>query len=285
MFNFLNTYGPEPILISLGPINIYWYGVFIVTGILAGIAVALKLAERYRLDKNIIIDAVFYLIIGGIVGARLYHVILELPFYLANPFSVIKIYEGGLAIHGAIIAGVIVLCIYTRRLRNTAANERFKNTAGGFWFLSSLFVAGLALAQAIGRFGNYFNQELFGRPTDLPWGIPIRLANRPLEYFGASHFHPAFLYEALGNFLIFAALLALHYFYLKNKKSPDEIFLLCYLGLYSVLRFLMEFIRVDPAAVVLGLRWPQITSLAIIASSLGYYIWKRNRISRLSNQA
>ncbi|MCU0678912.1 MAG: prolipoprotein diacylglyceryl transferase [Planctomycetes bacterium] len=272
MFHFLHTFEPQPVLISLGPVNIYWYGLFIVTGILAAILVILKLAEYYRLDKNVVIDAVFYLILGGIIGARLYHVILEWSYYLKNPLAIFKLWQGGLAIHGAIIAGLIIVWRFARR--PAAAALPGTKTADRFWLLSALLVTGMSLAQAIGRLGNYFNQELFGRPTDLPWGIPIAVQNRRLEYYNSSYFHPAFLYEAIGNLLIFAALLLLHRHFIKKHRTPDEYFLLLYLALYSVLRFSLEFIRIDATPVLLSLRWPQVMSLIIIIAVSIYISWK-----------
>jgi len=108
MVFFLHSYNPSSILITLGLVNIYWYGLFIVSGILAAILVILKLAGYYKIDKNIIIDTTFYIIISGIIGARLFHVLLELPYYWQSPVEILKLWQGGLAIHGAIIGGLAV---------------------------------------------------------------------------------------------------------------------------------------------------------------------------------
>ena len=267
--NFLHTFHPNPILISLGPINIYWYGFFIVLGTLTAIFITLKLADYYKIKKETIIDLAFWLIINGVIGARLYHILLELQYYLSNPLDVIKIWQGGLAIHGAILAGIIVIWRFSKKHQYN------------FWLLSSIIVPGLALAQAIGRWGNYFNQELFGKPTNLPWGIPIDLANRPIEYISNEFFHPAFLYESIGNLLIFFILISIHIWIIrKNKKKNYSYFLArqslgdggllltSYFLLYSILRFFIEFIRLDPTYVILGLRFPQIVSLLIIFASI-----------------
>ncbi len=267
--NFLHTFHPNPILISLGPINIYWYGFFIVLGTLTAIFITLKLADYYKIKKETIIDLAFWLIINGVIGARLYHILLELQYYLSNPLDVIKIWQGGLAIHGAILAGIIVIWRFSKKHQYN------------FWLLSSIIVPGLALAQAIGRWGNYFNQELFGKPTKLAWGIPIDLANRPIEYISNEFFHPAFLYESIGNLLIFFILISIHIWIIrKNKKKNYSYFLArqslgdggllltSYFLLYSILRFFIEFIRLDPTYVILGLRFPQIVSLLIIFASI-----------------
>jgi len=259
MINFLHTCQPNPILISFGPIHIYWYGLFIVLGALTAILVIFKLADYYKIRRETIIDLAFWLIIGGIIGARIYHVLLEIPYYLKHPLDIFKIWQGGLAIHGGILAGLIVIWIFSKKHQHN------------FWLLTSLVVPGLALAQAIGRWGNYFNQELFGKPTNLSWGIPIDLMNRPVNYTSYQFFHPAFLYESIGNFLIFLILIACYIWIIKKNKFNDYCYVLCvmcYMISYSLLRFFMEFIRLDPTYVILGLRFPQIISLLIILASL-----------------
>jgi phosphatidylglycerol---prolipoprotein diacylglyceryl transferase len=261
MIDFFHNHLPDPVLLSFGPVNIYWYGLFIVTGIIAAILVSFKLAGRYGLNKERIIDMAFWAVIAGIVGARLYHVLVEAGFYSQNPLMALKIWEGGLAIHGAVIGGLSVVYFYARKMQVN------------FWLLISVFAPGMALAQAIGRWGNYFNQELFGRPTELPWGIPISPANRILEHYNASHFHPAFLYESLGNLLIFSVLL---YWHLGGREKRHDFIAWSYFAMYSALRFFMEFIRIDPAPEFLGFRLAQIVSLAILAVS-AFYIYRTKK--------
>jgi len=265
MINFLHTFQPKPLLISFGSIEVFWYGLFIVSGILAAIMVALKLASYYNLKKNIIFDLAFWLIIGGIIGARIYHIFLELSFYLKNPLDIFKIWQGGLAIHGAIIAGLIIIYIFAK-----------KNKIN-FLLLPAILLPSLALGQAIGRWGNYFNQELFGRPTDFFWGIPINIINRPIEYISFEFFHPTFLYESIGNLIIFLILILIHIYIIKKRKFTNFSYFLIfvlYLMSYSVLRFFVEFIRIDKTPIVLGLRWPQVISLAIIILSIILIIFK-----------
>jgi phosphatidylglycerol---prolipoprotein diacylglyceryl transferase len=265
MFNFLHTYNPTPVLISLGPINVFWYGIFIVIGILAAILVILKLASLYKIDKNIIIDSTFMLIIAGIIGARLYHVFLEFGYYSHRPLDIFKLWQGGLAIHGAIIAGIVMTWYLAR------------SNKINFWFFASLYLPGLALAQAIGRWGNYFNQELFGKPTNLPWGIPISPANRVFDYYNAQYFHPTFLYESIGNFLIFIILFSAHRYFVKNKISNYQYIFFGYLVMYSILRFLTEFIRIDPTPTFLYLRFPQIASLIFIILSVAFLYYQKRK--------
>lgn len=279
MFNFLHTYNPTPILISFGPINVYWYGLFIVTGILAALLVILKLAGYYRVDKNIVIDSAFYLIIGGIIGARLFHVLLEIDYYWQNPLNILRLWQGGLAIHGAIISGLLLVWQIAKKHKIN------------FWLLAAICAPGLAIAQAIGRWGNYFNQELFGKPTDLPWGIPIEPANRILEYYNSQFFHPAFLYEFAGSIIIFFILIMMHRRLLNKSKAkiapnphPEVKFMniiMAYLLMYSVLRFSLEFLRVDPTPELLGLRLPQLTSLLIIFPVIGIIYYKNYKTPAL----
>lgn len=261
MINFLHTFTPNPILVSFGPFHVYWYGMFIVLGIIFALAIAIKLAGYYKVNKEDIIDIAFYLIIGGVIGARLYHICLEFSYYAEHQLDMFKIWNGGLAIHGAIIAGVIIMYVYS------------KNKNLNFWQLTAIAVPGLALAQAIGRWGNYFNQELYGKPTDLPWGIPIQFNNRVLEYYTSNYFHPTFFYESLGSLAIFVILIFMHYLVIKKQKLNFQYIVFTYLILYSLLRFVTEILRVDPTPVFLGLRLPQITSLIIILLSLSWLVW------------
>jgi phosphatidylglycerol:prolipoprotein diacylglycerol transferase len=272
MINFLHTFNPNPILIQIGFIKIHWYGLFIVLGILAALFIAIRLADYYQIKKDDIIDASFWIILAGLLGGRLYDVLLELPYYLEHPTNIIKVWQGGLAIHGAIIAGLMAVIIIAR-----------KKQIALLPFLA-IITPGLALAQAIGRWGNYFNQELFGLPTSLPWGIPINQINRMPDYYFDRFFHPTFLYESLGNFIIFLILLILHYLMRQNKLKiiSNEIIITTYLIAYSLLRFSLEFIKIDATPVFFNLRFPQIISLTIIISALIWLILqKKNKYATL----
>jgi len=277
MLNFLHTFSPQPILFTAGPFHIYWYGLIVVTGIIAAILVAVRLGRFYDFSSDLIFDLSFWLILGGLSGARLYDVILELPYYIDQPLAVFKVWQGGLAIHGAILGGLISLYLFSKKYKHN------------FWLLASLVVPGLALALSIGRWGNYFNQEIFGLPTSLPWGIPIDISHRPDAYMNFEYFHPTFLYESIGSFIIFIVLLLMHRYFIRSKATsylPDslrdsmragQLSAISFLFLYSLLRFLLEFIRLDRTPVVFGLRWPQWISLLIILISTGLIIYARIR--------
>ena len=261
MFNFLHAFHPSPILASIGPINIYWYGFFIMLAVLAALTVAIYLAKLHSIKKEAIIDLAFWLIVGGLIGARIYDVFLELPYFLANPLNIFKIWQGGLAIHGAIIGGLIALWLYAKKYQHN------------FWQLAAIIATSLPLAQAIGRWGNYFNQELFGYPTGLPWGMPIEVIRRPFEYLNYNYFHPAFLYESIGDLMIFLILFYLQIRLIKKSFGP-ELSVIVYAILYSLLRFSTEFIRIDATPVIFGLRFPQLASLLIIVSALIFFTLK-----------
>ena len=257
---FLHNYNPDPIIFSFGFIQIYWYGFFISVGILTGLVIVLKLAEKYKISKDKIFNLGIYLIISGLLGARIYSVILDFRFYLKYPIDVFKIWQGGLAIHGAIIGGVIAGYIYAKKQKLN------------FYLITDIVAVAVALGQAIGRWGNYFNQEVFGKPTNLPWGIPIEKINRPDVYQSAQYFHPAFLYESILNLINFLILLFLHKKRLNSGKhskifANGNIFLI-YLLNYSLIRFAMEFIRVDETLMILNFRLPQLLSAMLFILSL-----------------
>lgn len=259
MINWLHTFHPQAILLSLDPIHIYWYGLFMILGILAALFISLKLARYYKIEKEKIFDLSFWLIIIGLLGARIYDVFLNFSYYLKYPLDVFKIWQGGLAIHGAIIAGLLVIYLFSKKQKTS------------FWTFTSIIVPGLALGQTIGRFGNYFNQELFGLPTTKPWGIPIDLINRPADYITDIFFHPTFLYESLGCLFIFTVLISANCILIKRAQLNKYYFVLLtalYMILYSILRFCLEFIKVDATPTFFNLRWPQIISLIIILCSI-----------------
>jgi len=271
MFYFLRNFLPQPILLQIGFLQIHWYGFLIALGALAGLTVILYLAKKYGLKKDDVYNLTFYLIIFGLIGDRLYYVGYAWPYYSQHLLDIFKIWEGGLAIHGAMIAGIIVIYLYGHRHKINP------------WLLLDIFIIALPLAMAFGRWGNYFNQELFGRPTDLPWGIPILPAKRPPEFMNDNYFHPTFLYESLWDLIIFAFLYAWHKLRLaKNNKNLEQIqglgnIAIVYFILYSIARFLNEFLRIDYSPYWLGLRWAQIFSLVIIIGCAAILIFKISR--------
>ncbi len=261
--NFLHTYIPHAVAFAAGPITIYWYGIIMAIAIACGILLSIFIANKRSINPDLIIDAAIWTIVGGLIGARVYEFFLEWNFYSQAPFEILKIWNGGLAIHGALIGGAIALFIFLR-----------KNSIYNIWNIAAVFFPGVALGQAIGRFGNYFNQELFGKPTNLPWGIPINPFHRPPGFETFEFFHPTFLYEAL-LLLILTILL----YRLAIKKSLSAHIIMCaYLIGYGLIRFFLEFIKIDPTPIMLRLRWPQIVSLIMIV--FGFIIIYKVRKSK-----
>ena len=263
-FDFLHNFDPQPIILRLGVFNVYWYSCLIVIGLLLGLIIVFKLAPRFsakggsaqggKIEKQLLENLFFYLIIGGFLGARLYHVLSEFPYYSKYPWQVFAVWQGGLGIYGAVVVGSLVLLWFCRKYKLK------------FLSLADLLAPSLILGQAIGRWGNYFNQEVFGRPTGLPWGIPIKTIARPSEFLSSQYFHPTFLYESIWNFLIFLILI---FVLIKISPKPGRIFSL-YLILYSFGRFFLEFLRIDSQPVLFNLRLAQIVSLLVFI--FGFYL-------------
>jgi phosphatidylglycerol---prolipoprotein diacylglyceryl transferase len=254
---FLHSFKPQAILLEVGPVTIYWYGLILLTAIISAIFLSIHLGRYLNIKKDNILDLAFYLIIFGIIGARIYDIFLELPYYIDNPLKIFALREGGLAIHGGIIAGFITLYFFAKKHNYSLLK------------ISALIAPGLALGQAIGRWGNWFNQELFGLPSNLPWSIPIDVTRRPLPYLESEFFHPTFLYESLACLFLFIILLSLFYRWRKNLNEKRlKIIIAVYLSSYAFIRFMLEFIKVDSTPIFLHLRWPQIASLAMLIIAL-----------------
>ena len=228
--------------ITIGPLKIYFYGIIIMLGVLSAVWIAIKESERRNLDSEYVWDMVPWLLILGIVGARLWHVFTPSQsmgvgpeYYFSNPIEILNTRKGGLGIPGAVIGGLLALWLYTKR----------KGLKMATW--ADIIVPGLALAQAIGRWGNFFNQELYGPPTNLPWGIFIDESHRLAGYAEYSNYHPMFLYESLWNLFNFFLLLLIGRKY-EEKLVPGDL-LYIYLIVYPIGRFLLEFIRLDASYV------------------------------------
>ncbi len=243
----------NPFVFHLGPLAPRWYGILLAVGILIAILVTRRqLALRER-DPALAGEVALWAVPAGVVGARLYHVVTDWSAFSGHLTDIPRIQQGGLGIYGALLGGAIGAYIGARR--------------AGVPLLVILDCAapGVALAQALGRFGNYFNQELFGGPTDLPWGLEIDPEHRPAQYLDDPTFHPTFLYESLWNLLVMAILLrvARHW----RVQAPGYILAL-YLALYSLGRFFVEGLRVDPAHEIGPFRINQVVAAVVFAISL-----------------
>jgi prolipoprotein diacylglyceryl transferase len=224
---------PSPILVELGPLALRYYGLLIALGIAVGTWLAGKELARRGHAPELALDSLLYIIPPGFIGARLYHVITDYELYANNFSGVFAVWNGGLGIYGAVAGGLLGAYVFCR-VRNLDL----------LTFADSV-APGLIIGQAIGRWGNYFNQELFGLPSDLPWAIRIAPENRPAGFEDATAFHPTFLYESLWNLAIGLSLLWVARRFATGLKDGD-IFVL-YVSLYSLGRFFMELLRIDRA--------------------------------------
>ena len=257
---------------QLGPVFIRYYGIIIMLGALAGGWLAAREAKRREHDPEIVWDLLIWLIIGGVVGARLWHVFTPSPsaiaegrttmFYLTHPFDLINLRNGGLGIPGAVIGGAVTLFFYARK--NSLHFSEWMDIAA----------PALALGQAIGRWGNFVNQELYGAPTNLPWKIYIEPLYRFPGFETQEYYHPLFLYESLWNLANMALLIWLARRFSDRLKSGD-IFLV-YLIVYPVGRFLLDFIRLD-AAMISGFNANQAAMAVVAVLSALALFWQHRK--------
>ena len=259
---------PGPLLFQLGPFSLRWYGLLIALAVLLGLVLATRLGKLRGIDPALIADLLPILVLAAVLGARIYYVLFEWRQYQLNWLDALAVWRGGIAIHGALLGGTAAVILYARWRRLA------------FWNLLDVLLPSVALGQAIGRWGNFFNSEAFGLPTDLPWKLSIPLANRPLEFLDQASFHPTFLYESLWNLGVLALLLVLFFRGLRGRMPLPAGALSCvYLIAYSTGRLWIEGLRIDPLCLLGsppdcagGLRMAQLMSLLLIGlGSFGLY--------------
>ena len=252
---------PGPILFELGPLTIRWYGLLIAIAVLLGLTLSQYLAQKRGINPERVGDLAIWLVIAAIPCARLYYVLFEWQAYVDRPADIIAVWKGGIAIHGAILGGSLAAFIFARLTRIP------------FWQLADVVAPSLILGQAIGRWGNFFNSEAFGRPTNLPWKLYIPPSQRPLAYQNAEYFHPTFLYESVWNLAVFALILMLFFWGVRhpNRLKTGSITMV-YLISYSLGRIWIEGLRTD--SLMLGpLRIAQVVSLVGIGIGVIGLIW------------
>jgi phosphatidylglycerol---prolipoprotein diacylglyceryl transferase len=254
--------------------HIYFYGILIMLGVVAAAFLGQAEAKRRGINPDYIWDVLFWTVLAGIIGARLWHIFTPPPsmveqgittkWYLTHPLDMINIRNGGLGIPGAIIGGAFALWLYCR------------NKKISFLGLTDTVIPGVALAQAIGRWGNFFNQELYGQPTSLPWKIYIDPAHRVPGFQNNDYFHPLFLYESLWNLLNMAILLWMGRRFEKWLKPGDLFYV--YMIMYSIGRFSLDFLRLD-ASQVGGINFNQ-TFVIFVALAAGVMLFLNHRPRR-----
>lgn len=247
----------EKVALDLGPIQIYWYSIFIFIGMLVACFLIYKEAKKRGIDEEFLVNLTFNTIIIGIIGARLYYVLFNLSYYLDNPVEIFQIWNGGLAIHGGIITGLLFIIYYC------------KKHEVNLWKMLDIIVVGLIIAQAIGRWGNFFNSEAYGPITTAAHlkslGIPQFIING--MYILGDYRQPTFFYESVWCLFGFLAMLIIRqYKYLKIGQLTSF-----YLIWYGIIRFIIEAMRTD--SLMLGpLKMAQLVSLVFIVSGIIIFI-------------
>ena len=236
--------------ISLGPLNLRFYGLMIALGVIAGVWLLGKQLEQHRLGTTDDAGSIaVWGVIAGLIGARLYHVVTDWSRFSDDLGAIPQVWKGGLGIPGGLIAGILVGSWQAKR-------RGFRPGV-----ILTFGAPAIALAQSIARWGNWFNQELFGKPTDLPWALEIDDEHLPNGFASGTTFHPAFLYESLWNLALCVVLLRIQR---RFRLAPGRLLAVYSIG-YGTGRYWIEGLRIDPANEVAGLRWNQWMALAAIA--------------------
>jgi prolipoprotein diacylglyceryl transferase len=251
------------VAITIGPLELRWYAIFILVGIVAGISVARWIARRRDQDDTFILDTAPIVVLVAVVGARIYYVLLEWRYFVEHPSEVIGLQLRGLTIHGALIGGIACFWWLCRRRGESS-----------LWWADSVII-GVPVGQAIGRWGNWANQEAFGRPSNLPWALEIDLERRPLRYLMSDRFHPTFLYESILSLFIALALAWLVLRFGESAGWRNGYALAAYLIMYGGARLLIEPMRTD--SLYIG-PWPAAYwfSVALVVAGAALVLWRRS---------
>lgn len=258
----------NPVLLDLGFIEIRWYSVLILIAFIIGYFLVINRSKKKGISTIQISDMCFYLVIICIIGARMYYCLFNLDYYLNNILDIFKIWEGGLAIHGGVIAGIIFIYFYTKKKQIS------------FLDILDIFAPALVLGQAIGRWGNFFNGEAFGPETSLSTLKSLSIPKFIIDgmYIDHSYHHPTFLYESIGCLIIFIIIMIIRN--LKNIKKGQVASI--YFIFYGIIRFLIESLRQD-SLMFFNLKVAQIISIIMIV--VGIYLFIRPYVKRLKKNS
>ncbi|MDM5451449.1 prolipoprotein diacylglyceryl transferase [Peribacillus simplex] len=250
----------NPIAIDLGPIQVHWYGLIIGFGVLLGLIIALRESERRGLDKETFTDMILFAVPIAIICARIYYVIFQWEYYSQNPGDIIKIWNGGIAIHGALIGAVLTAIIFAKVKKVS------------FWKLADIAAPSLLLGQAIGRWGNFMNQEAHGGEISRSFLENMHLPDFIINqmYINGTYYHPTFLYESIWNIVGVIILLSLR----KVNLRRGELFL-TYVIWYSIGRFYIEGMRTDSLMLTESLRIAQVISIVLIVVAVVLVVYRR----------
>lgn len=259
---------PSSGTLEIGPVNLNAYGLMIALGVVVAVRIAGKRAERINAGTMDDLSSIaLWAVPAGVLGGRAYHVLTDYEKFQGNWGDVIKVWQGGLGIWGGITVGVLVGFWRAKKMNLDA------------WALVSCSVPGIAVAQAIGRWGNWWNQELFGRPTDLPWALEVSDATALKAGFAeGTTFHPTFLYESIGCLILAVVLIAVE----KKLKPARGRLLAWYVAGYTALRFFIEGLRIDEAKEFAGFRLNQWVSIAAFVVAVAFIIVDARRSPKAS---
>lgn len=256
----------DPVAIKAGPLTIYWYGIIMAAAFILGAVLVYYRASKSGIEQEHILNLLILIIPAAIIGARLYYVLFNWENYKLNPLDAIAIWHGGLAIHGGLTGGFLAGYLYVRK------------HSLDFWKIGDIFAPSIILGQAIGRWGNFINQEAFGTPVTREFISRFPVFIQKQMFIEGQYHHPAFLYESIWDLLVFAFLI----FFSRLRHFPGQI-LLFYLALYSAGRFFIEGIRTD--SLMLGsIRVAQLASLVIIIGVIVIFFIKHRKYSEHKNR-
>ncbi|EMZ08107.1 prolipoprotein diacylglyceryl transferase [Staphylococcus aureus M1407] len=254
VFNYI-----DPVVFNLGPLSVRWYGIIIAVGILLGYFVAQRALVKAGLHKDTLVDIIFYSALFGFIAARIYFVIFQWPYYAENPSEIIKIWHGGIAIHGGLIGGFIAGVIVCK-VKNLNPFQ-----------IGDIVAPSIILAQGIGRWGNFMNHEAHGGPVSRAFLEQLHLPNFIIEnmYINGQYYHPTFLYESIWDVAGFIILVNIR----KHLKLGETFFL--YLTWYSIGRFFIEGLRTDSLMLTSNIRVAQLVSILLILISISLIVYRR----------
>ncbi|GBY76194.1 prolipoprotein diacylglyceryl transferase [Staphylococcus aureus] len=254
VFNYI-----DPVAFNLGPLSVRWYGIIIAVGILLGYFVAQRALVKAGLHKDTLVDIIFYSALFGFIAARIYFVIFQWPYYAENPSEIIKIWHGGIAIHGGLIGGFIAGVIVCK-VKNLNPFQ-----------IGDIVAPSIILAQGIGRWGNFMNHEAHGGSVSRAFLEQLHLPNFIIEnmYINGQYYHPTFLYESIWDVAGFIILVNIR----KHLKLGETFFL--YLTWYSIGRFFIEGLRTDSLMLTSNIRVAQLVSILLILISISLIVYRR----------
>ncbi|HGZ8554560.1 TPA: prolipoprotein diacylglyceryl transferase [Staphylococcus aureus] len=254
VFNYI-----DPVAFNLGPLSVRWYGIIIAVGILLGYFVAQRALVKAGLHKDTLVDIIFYSALFGFIAARIYFVIFQWPYYAENPSEIIKIWHGGIAIHGGLIGGFIAGVIVCK-VKNLNPFQ-----------IGDIVAPSIILAQGIGRWGNFMNHEAHGGPVSRAFLEQLHLPNFIIEnmYINGQYYRPTFLYESIWDVAGFIILVNIR----KHLKLGETFFL--YLTWYSIGRFFIEGLRTDSLMLTSNIRVAQLVSILLILISISLIVYRR----------